>query len=86
MNWLTRSSQALSGVSCGEEEEEEFSAITSSTRDEEDFRDIDADPLFDLPTQLLDLIDIVDPLFEGTSEDKRRAYTLLKVSVVSSRQ
>ena len=60
-------------------EEEEVSVLTSSTRDEEDFRDIEADALFDLPPQLLDLIDAVDPLFDGDSNDKAKAHDLLQV-------
>ena len=61
-----------------------MSVLTSSTRDEEDFRDLDdADALFDLPTHLLDLVDIVDPLFEGDSQEKGRAYILLEVSYLS---
>jgi len=71
--------EALSVISGGEDEE--VSVLTSSTRDEDDFRDLDdADALFDLPTHLLDLIDIVDPLFEGDSTDKGRAYALLEES------
>lgn len=60
--------------------DDEVSVLTSSTRDEDDFREIDdADALFDLPTHLLDLIDIVDPLFEGDNDEKRRAHVLLQV-------
>jgi len=50
--------------------------LRSASRSTNGFESTDA--LFDLPPQLLDLIDAVDPLFDGDSNDKAKAHDLLQ--------
>jgi len=66
--------EALSDVSSTAEE---LSVMNSSTR-EDDFKSVNN--IDELPRPLKDIIDEVDQLFEGTSNQRSKAYVLLKES------